>query len=98
MLMVATIPKCLVAVAGGIILLFVTSGSAQDGSSSQVDRYIKDEMQKQQIPGLSLAVIRAGQIILAKDTASPTSNIRFRLNLKRSFNPALLVSSSQRQP
>src|SRR4030095_2160911 len=64
-LMVATIPMCLVA-AGGITLLFVTSSAAQDVISAQVDRYIKDEMQKQQIPGLSLAVIKAGQIVLAK--------------------------------
>ena len=59
-------PKCLVSVAGSIILLFVTSRVAQDGNSSLVDRHIKDEMQKQQLPGLSLAVIKAGQIILAK--------------------------------
>ena len=64
--LVATIPACLLAAAAGIILLFVTPGAAQDGVSAEVDRCIKDEMQKQKIPGLSLAVIKAGQIILAK--------------------------------
>jgi CubicO group peptidase (beta-lactamase class C family) len=63
--MVAAIFKCLIA-AGGIILLFATSSAAQDDISVKVDLYVKDEMQKQQIPGLSLAVIKAGQIILAK--------------------------------
>jgi CubicO group peptidase (beta-lactamase class C family) len=44
----------------------VKPGVAQDDTSAKVDKYINDEMQKQQIPGLSLAVIKAGQIILAK--------------------------------
>jgi CubicO group peptidase (beta-lactamase class C family) len=64
--MVATIPACLLAASAGIILLVVTPGAAQDNISAEVDRYIKDEMRKQHIPGLSLAVIKAGQIILAK--------------------------------
>src|SRR5262245_48021674 len=64
--MVATIPACLLVASAGIIFLFVTPGVAQDDISAKVDRYIKDEMQKQQIPGLSLAVIKAGQTILAK--------------------------------
>jgi CubicO group peptidase (beta-lactamase class C family) len=64
--MVATIPACLLVASAGIILLFVTPGVAQDDISAKADRYIKDQMQKQQIPGLSLAVIKAGQIILAK--------------------------------
>src|SRR6266511_6475227 len=63
---VATILACLLVASAGIIFLFVTPGVAQDDISSKVDRYIKDEMQKQQIPGLSLAVIKAGKIILAK--------------------------------
>ena len=66
MLIIATIPACLLVASAGIIFLFVTPGVAQDDISAKVDRYIKDEMQKQQIPGLSLAVIKAGQIIIAK--------------------------------
>src|SRR5215475_2169846 len=64
--MVATITACLLVASAGIILLFVTPGVAQDDISAKADMYIKYEMQKQQIPGLSLAVIKAGQIILAK--------------------------------
>src|SRR5262245_34477647 len=63
---VATIPACLLSATAGIILLLVTPAAAQNDVPAEVARYIKDEMQKQQIPGLSLAVIKAGQIILAK--------------------------------
>src|SRR6266704_5104386 len=39
---------------------------AQDAIATKVDDYIKAEMQRQHIPGLSLAVVKDGQIILAK--------------------------------
>ena len=39
---------------------------AQDGVSTKVDDYIRSEMQSQQIPGLALAVIKDGQIVIAK--------------------------------
>jgi hypothetical protein len=48
----ATISACLLVAYARIIFLFVTPGVAQDDISAKVDRYIKDEMQKQQIPGL----------------------------------------------
>jgi len=38
----------------------------QDGSAAKVDDYMKAEMQRQRIPGASLAVVKDGQIILAK--------------------------------
>jgi CubicO group peptidase (beta-lactamase class C family) len=49
-----------------IVRLFVISCAAQDGITAKVDEYVKAEMQKQRIPGLSLAVIKDGQNILAK--------------------------------
>ena len=49
-----------------IILLAGTPGAAQDAVSARVDEYITVEMQKQHIPGVSVAVIKGGQIILAK--------------------------------
>ena len=49
-----------------IILLFVPPGLAQNAITARVDDYVKAEMQKEQIPGLSLAVLKAGRIILAK--------------------------------
>src|SRR5438876_7311757 len=39
---------------------------AQETIATKVDDYVKAEMQRQHIPGLSLAVIKDGQIILAK--------------------------------
>jgi CubicO group peptidase (beta-lactamase class C family) len=47
-------------------LLFAAPCAAQEIISDKVDEYIKAEMQKQRIPGLSLAVIKDGRIILAK--------------------------------
>jgi CubicO group peptidase (beta-lactamase class C family) len=39
---------------------------AQDATSIRVDDYIKAEMQRQKIPGLSLGVVKDGQIVLAR--------------------------------
>jgi CubicO group peptidase (beta-lactamase class C family) len=49
-----------------LILLLSISCLAQDAIETRVDAYIKNEMQAQQIPGLSLAVIKDGRIVLAK--------------------------------
>jgi CubicO group peptidase (beta-lactamase class C family) len=48
------------------LMLLASPAWAQDGVSAKLDDYIKAEMQKERIPGLSLAVIKDGQIILAK--------------------------------
>jgi CubicO group peptidase (beta-lactamase class C family) len=50
----------------GIVLLLVAPCAAQDAIKAKVDDFIKTEMQKQRIPGVSLAVVKNGQIILAK--------------------------------
>jgi CubicO group peptidase (beta-lactamase class C family) len=47
-------------------LLFVSPCVAQDETTKRVDDFVQAEMQKQRIPGLSLAVVKNGQIILAK--------------------------------
>lgn len=49
-----------------LILLLAIAAVAQDGVSTKVDEYIRSEMQAQQIPGLALAVIKDGQIVIAK--------------------------------
>jgi len=54
------------AVIAAIILLFVAPCIAQDGTTTRVDDFVQAEMQKQRIPGVSLAVVKNGQIILAK--------------------------------
>jgi len=49
-----------------VLLAPVAQICAQDGTTSRVDDYMKAEMQRQRIPGASLAVVKDGQIILAK--------------------------------
>jgi CubicO group peptidase (beta-lactamase class C family) len=48
-----------------IVLLSLTC-LAQDGVSTKIDEFVRTEMQAQQIPGLSLAVIKNGEIVIAK--------------------------------
>jgi len=49
-----------------LLLFFSITCFAQDGVATRVDDYIRAEMRAQQIPGVSLAVIRNGEIVLAK--------------------------------
>lgn len=49
-----------------LILLIAINCVAQNGVSTKVDEYMQAEMKAQQIPGVSLAVIKDGQIVLAK--------------------------------
>ena len=49
-----------------LILLLSIASLAQDSVTTKVDDYIRTEMQSQQIPGLALAVIKDGQIVIAK--------------------------------
>lgn len=50
----------------GLVLCSVVSCAAQDVITAKVDDFIKREVQKQRIPGVSLAVVKSGQIVLAK--------------------------------
>src|ERR1700754_3994242 len=54
-------PACLF-----LLLLLSVTCFAQDGISTKIDDYIRTEMQTQQIPGVSLAVIKNGEIVLAR--------------------------------
>jgi len=58
--------KYLLATFVGICWLFTTPCAAQQTVSTKVDEFIKAEMRRQRIPGLSLAVIRDGRMIIAK--------------------------------
>lgn len=49
-----------------LIFLALSPCAAQDSITARVDDYIKAEQQKQRIPGISLAVVKNGKIILAK--------------------------------
>jgi CubicO group peptidase (beta-lactamase class C family) len=50
----------------GMILLSALACAAQPNVAARIDRYVKTEMQRQKIPGISLAVLRAGKISLLK--------------------------------
>ena len=58
--------KCFLATIAALILLAVSPCAAQDPLTARVDEYVKAEQQKQRIPGISLAVIKDGQVVLAK--------------------------------
>ena len=50
----------------GLSLLFSIPCLAQQGISASVDEFINTEMRRQRIPGLSIAVIKDGQVVLVK--------------------------------
>ena len=55
----------------GVALLFALAlcalrAVAQDATTAKIDEFINAEMQRQKIPGVSLAVVRDGRIIYAK--------------------------------
>jgi CubicO group peptidase (beta-lactamase class C family) len=64
----------------GITLLLIASCSAQDATAAKIDDYIKSEMQKQQIPGVSLAIVKDGKVVLEKGYGF--SNIEHRVPVK----------------
>ena len=49
-----------------LILLSTVVAFAQDATAGKVDEFIKSEMLKQQIPGVSLAVVKDDKIVYAK--------------------------------
>lgn len=49
-----------------LILLLSTTCFAQDSFEKKIDEYLRTQMQAQQIPGIALAVVRDGKIVLAR--------------------------------
>ncbi len=49
-----------------LLLMFATPCPAQENLSARIDAYVKTEMQRQRIPGVSLAVVRNGEIAVLK--------------------------------
>ena len=49
-----------------LILFLSIACLAQDGVSTKIDDYIRAEMQTQQIPGVALAVVKDGKIMMAR--------------------------------
>ena len=66
MLRTAVIMSALIAAGAWIVFQTVSPVAAQDALSARVDEYVAGEIKTQRIPGVSVAVIKNGQIILAK--------------------------------
>jgi CubicO group peptidase (beta-lactamase class C family) len=49
-----------------MLLLITVPCSAQDGTATKVDDFVRTQLQKQHIPGVAVAVVKNGEIILAK--------------------------------
>ena len=49
-----------------LILLIPIACLAQDSFTTKVDEYVRSEMQAQQIPGVALAVVKDGKVVLAR--------------------------------
>lgn len=71
----------LLTITASIVLLVAAAPClAQDKLSERIDAYVKSEMQRQQIPGVSLAVVRDGKIALLKSYGF--SNLEHRVPVK----------------
>lgn len=56
----------LLAILVGVILLNAGPGATQEAVAIKVEEFIKREMEQQRIPGVAVAVVKNGQIVLAK--------------------------------
>jgi CubicO group peptidase (beta-lactamase class C family) len=65
---------------GMLLVLFVVSGASQQNISAGIDRFLKAEMARQKIPGISLAVLRRGKIIHLKSYG--LANVEHRVPVK----------------
>jgi CubicO group peptidase (beta-lactamase class C family) len=52
--------------AWALVVLAAGSGRAQSGGLPAVESFVLAEMQRQQVPGLAVAIVRRGEVILAK--------------------------------
>jgi len=52
--------------AAALLLIFLVTATAQNGSTAQIDEFVKAEMQRQHLPGVSLAIVKDGTIVYAK--------------------------------
>ncbi len=63
----------------GFVILLAASGFAQT-TTAKIDNFVKSEMQKQKIPGVSLAVVKNGKIVMVKGYGF--SNIEHQVAVK----------------
>ena len=63
-----------------LLLMVATPCPAQENLSARIDAFVKTEMQRQQIPGVSLAVVRNGKIAVLKSYGF--SNLEHQIPVK----------------
>lgn len=78
-----------------LILLIPITCLAQNSFTAKVDEYVRSEMQAQQIPGVALAVVKDGKVVLARGYGLANVEHQVPVNPKRSFSRAQRASSSQ---
>jgi CubicO group peptidase (beta-lactamase class C family) len=78
--MTKTLLRDLLATLISVVLLFSVPCVAQQDISAKIDPYVKAEMRRQQIPGLSLAVVRSGTIALVRSYGF--SNVEHQIPVK----------------
>ena len=49
-----------------VALFAVVSCLAQNGTTNKIDEYVQSEMTRQRIPGVSLAIVKNGEVVYAK--------------------------------
>jgi CubicO group peptidase (beta-lactamase class C family) len=58
-------------------LVHVVGLAAQDrGALAAVDRYVRDEIRRERVPGVSVAIIRAGKVVLTRGYGSANVELR----------------------
>jgi len=48
------------------ILLFAVAAIAQNGTNAKIDEFVTAEMQRERIPGVSIAIVEKGQLVYAR--------------------------------
>lgn len=68
---------CAAHVCAALLLLTAASARAQDSLGERIDRFVKEEMQRQHVPGVGVAVIQHGQVLKAQGYG--VSNLEHRV-------------------
>jgi CubicO group peptidase (beta-lactamase class C family) len=72
------------------LLLATTSARAQDSLSDKIDRFVNEEMQRQHVPGIGIAVIQHGQVVKAQGYGLATLELRVPVSTETMFQSGSL--------
>jgi CubicO group peptidase (beta-lactamase class C family) len=73
------------------IVLFLTSCTYISSQADQMDKYVKDEMQKNHIPGISVAVLSQGKIVFSRQYGLSNVELSVLVNSNSPFKIASLT-------